>query len=245
MRTDLAHESEPKPQGNYATLFCEQLDSVHDIAALTGALNDILPDIGGKKVLVAGLGNDNITPDSLGVRTVAKVLATGHFANNAELRGEFDELGMNEIYVVAPGVMAQTGFETAEQLRFIADGIQPDCLIVVDSLACNSTERLTRTIQVTDTGISPGSGVSNNRREISPKTFGIPVVAIGVPTVIDLNSLLKDVESNEKPNDICMVVPRNIDIIINHYARVISAAINRVLNPKLDESEIESLMTFS
>jgi spore protease len=244
MRTDLAHESNPKPDGNYITLFCVNRDAAQDIAALTEALHKILPDSltspeNRCKTLVAGLGNENITPDSLGVRTVAKVLATGHFASNSELRGEFDELGLSEVYAVAPGVMAQTGFETAEQLRFLTDGIRPDCLIVIDSLACNSVERLATTIQLTDTGISPGSGVHNNRREISRATFGIPVVAIGVPTVIDWQGESRDT------SEPFMVVPRNIDIIISHYARVISAAINKTLNPELDESEIEGLLMCS
>jgi spore protease len=235
MRTDLAHETSPKPDGNYVTLFCEELDARADTAALTDALREIIPVIADKKFLIAGLGNENITPDALGVRAAAKVLATGHFASNAALHNEFTELGMSEIYVIAPGVMAQTGFETAEQLRYLVRGIKPDCMIVIDSLACSSVERLTTTIQLTDTGISPGSGVQNNRKEISQTTFGIPVIAIGVPTVIDW-------QGETKCGSPFMVVPRNIDVVINHYARVISAAINGALNPGLDESEIEQLM---
>jgi spore protease len=251
MRTDLAHESEPKPEGNFVTLFCEEFDAPRDIAALTESLHSVLNEalkdgnIADKKILVAGLGNENITPDSLGVRTVGKVLATGHFATAPEIRGEFDELGLREVYVIAPGVMAQTGFETARQLRFVADGLAPDCLIVVDSLACNSAARLAKTIQLTDTGISPGSGVGNNRCEISQKLFGIPVIAIGIPTVIDLECLTEKSPSDDKTGAPCMVVPRNIDVVVNHFARVISAAINRVLNPGLDESEIENLMMFA
>ncbi|MCL1832068.1 MAG: GPR endopeptidase [Oscillospiraceae bacterium] len=240
MRTDLAHESNPKPQGNYVTLFCDERDTDKDIQkltkALSGIIEGILPDVRDKKILVVGLGNENITPDSLGVRAAAKILATAHFTATPELRREFDELGLREVCVISPGVMAQTGLETAQQLRFITDGIKPDCIIAIDSLACNSTARLAKTIQLTDTGISPGSGVANNRRELSRDTLGAPVIAVGVPLVIDM---VRDDSDNTEP---FMVVPRDIDVIVNHYARVISAAVNRTLNPELDETEIEQLL---
>jgi len=240
MRTDLAHEKSPKPHGNYVTLFCEERDLAGDTDALTLALAELLPDLDGKRVLVAGLGNEGITPDSLGVRAAGKVLATAHFASgNASTQSEFVELGLREVYVLQPGVMAQTGMESAEQLRLISSGLKPDYLIVIDSLACSSVERLAATIQLTDTGISPGSGVKNNRCEISSKVMGVPVIAIGVPTVIDWHSAGAEPTSSEVP---FMVVPRDIDVIINHYAKVIGGAVNRVLNPALDESEIEGLL---
>jgi len=244
MRTDLAHElnkESKSPEGNFVTLFCDELDADKEIAELSDALKQMLAPLKAKSVLVAGLGNMNITPDALGVRTAAKTLATGHFAANPELQEEFRELELRTTYVISPGVMAQTGFETAEQLKLIAKGIKPDCIIAVDSLACNSFERLAKTIQITDTGISPGSGVANNRCEISPKTFGLPVIAIGVPTVID--ALLENHAGNDDAP--LMLVPRNIDIVINHFSRVIAGAINRVLNPKLSQSEIDNLLMFS
>jgi len=229
-RTDLACETGTKQGGHYVTLHCEKNEAPEEITALTKAIKQFLPDLTDKKTLVVGLGNENITPDSLGVRTAGKVLATAHLkkADEHEVRREFAELGLSEVYVIAPGVMAQTGLESAELIKSVADSIKPDCIIAVDSLACNSRERLGTTIQVTDTGISPGSGVKNERKEFSRSVFGVPIVAVGVPTVIDIN---KD-----------MLVPRNIDVIINHYARVISGAINRTLNPGLDESEIEQLL---
>ena len=241
MRTDLAHEMNTKPQGNYSTVFCGEageLDADTEIAELVKALAPMLPP-DANSFLIAGLGNANITPDSLGVRTAGKTLATAHFTANAELQEEVEQLGLRKTYVLSPGVMAQTGFETAQQLKLLTDGISPDCLIVIDSLACNSFERLCATIQVTDTGITPGSGVANNRTEISQKTFGIPVVAVGVPTVIDY--LGKKTPSGEA----FMVVPRNIDIVVNHFSRVIATALNRVLNPGLSASEIDSLLMYS
>jgi spore protease len=130
--------------------------------------------------------------------------------------------------------MAQTGLESAEQIRLIAAGIKPDCLIAVDSLACSERERLARTIQVTNTGISPGSGVKNERKEFSRAVFGVPVIAIGVPTVI---------EQRHAGEAALLLVPRDIDTVISHYSRVISDALNRVLNPMLDESEIAELLS--
>jgi spore protease len=223
-RTDLACEIGTNPGGNYITLYCDQPDTNEEIRALTRAVTQLLPDKNHRRTLVVGLGNENITPDSLGVRAAGKVLATAHFTGH----DEFEELGLQEVYVMQPGVMAQTGLETAEYVRLIAKAINPDCLVVIDSLACSERKRLGRTIQVTDTGISPGSGVKNERKEFSQVVFGVPVIAVGVPTVIDMN------------ND--MLVPRDIDVIVNHFARVISGAVNRALNPNLDESEIERLL---
>ncbi|MCL2634126.1 MAG: GPR endopeptidase [Oscillospiraceae bacterium] len=228
-RTDLAHEMGVKPGGNYDTLFCDELDSDSEISALSKIISRYLPVKQTLKTLVVGLGNENITPDSLGARAAGRVLATAHFTGHSE----FDELGLREVYVITPGVMAQTGFESAEQLKYIVNGVKPDCLIVIDSLACRDTGRLGHTIQVTDTGISPGSGVKNERREFSEKTFGIPIIAVGVPTVVDLT--ISDEET-------FMAVPRDIDVIVNHFARVISGAVNKALNPTLSESEIEKLL---
>jgi spore protease len=223
-----------KPAGIYTTLHCKESanrDEKHETETLARALANFIPAQG--RILVAGLGNANITPDSLGVRSASHVVATAHFAESEE----FTELGMREVYVIETGVLAQTGMESSRQLKFIADGIKPDMVVVIDSLACSEPARLGRTIQITDTGIAPGSGVGNARCEVSQRTLGIKTVALGVPTVIDLSSLCpeaaKDFES--------MVVPRDIDNIISHFAKVISKALNRVLIPTLTEGEVEKL----
>jgi spore protease len=223
-----------KPAGNYTTLHCGSQaarDEKAEADALFQVLKNFVPEKG--RILVAGLGNANITPDSVGVRAASRIVATAHFAESED----FAELGMREVYVVETGVLAQTGMESSAQLKFIADGIKPDMVAVIDSLACSEPERLGRTIQVTDTGIAPGSGVGNARREISRKTLGVPVVAVGVPTVIDLSSLCPEVGRDFES----MVVPRDIDNIVAHFAKVISGALNRVLISGLSESEIEKL----
>jgi spore protease len=220
-----------KPEGVYTTLHCQSRDEKAETGALFQVLGSFIPEKG--KILVAGLGNANITPDSIGVRAASRIVATAHFAESED----FADLGMREVFAVETGVLAQTGMESSVQLKFIADGIKPDMVVVIDSLACSEPERLGRTIQVTDTGIAPGSGVGNARREVSVKSLGVPVVAIGVPTVIDLSSLCpeaaKDFES--------MVVPRDIDNIVMHFSKVISKALNKILIPTLSESEIEKL----
>ena len=253
-----------KPPGNYVTLHCDERNAKAEISVLSQILSKMLSNVLGKplltaapSVLVAGLGNPNITPDSLGVAVAAKTLATAHFYNPRDTRDtcdgkhdEYDELGLNRVYVLRPGVMAQTGLESAQQLRYAVSGLNlscggvsgeakqaVDCVIVVDSLACSERERLARTIQVTDTGIAPGSGVQNKRKEISAATLGVPVIAIGVPTVIDWHS-------PETPDAVpFMVVPRDIDSVIAHYARVIGAAINSTLNPELTEEEVAELLS--
>ncbi|MCL2018172.1 MAG: GPR endopeptidase [Oscillospiraceae bacterium] len=220
-----------KPGGFYITLHCGTRDERAESNALSHALKALIPSMG--KILVAGLGNVNITPDSLGVRAVSRVVATAHLAEN----NEFKELGMREVFSVEPGVLAQTGIESGEQLKFIIDGIKPVMAVVIDSLACAEPERLGRIIQITDTGIAPGSGVGNARHEISKQTLGIPVVAIGVPTVIDLSSIAPNIGKTCE----AMVVPRDIDVMISHFAKVVARTVNRVLLPMLTENEIEKL----
>jgi spore protease len=223
-----------KPAGTYTTLHCdaETRDEKAEADALFRVLAGFIPETG--KVLVAGLGNANITPDSLGVRAASQVVATAHLSESEE----FTDLGMREVFVTQTGVLAQTGMESSRQLGFIADGIRPDMVVVIDSLACSETERLGRVIQVTDTGIAPGSGVGNARHEVSRETLGgVPVVAIGCPTVIDLSSIAPEIGKTYE----AMVVPRDIDNMINHFARVISRALNKILIPTLSESEIEKL----
>ena len=220
-----------KPVGEYITLFCEGLDNgkmtVELVKILTEMLSNLLSDVKSPKYMVAGLGNKNVTPDSLGVRVAESILATGHFENVPE----FDEIGLQRVYVVIPRVMAQTGFESADQIKFITAGIKPDCLIVVDSLACDSFERHIKTIQITDSGLFPGSGAKNIRKKISSEILGCPVIAIGVPTVVTSSK-----EWSEP------LVSYDIDLMLNRFSSVISNAINMALNPKLSYDEFRGLL---
>ena len=137
--------------------------------------------------LIVGLGNQNSTPDSLGPLVIDSVLVTNHIYELGEL-GD----GYRRVSAIAPGVSGQTGIETTDIIKSIVDKIKPDFLIVIDSLASQSIERVNKTIQMTNTGIHPGSGIGNSRKEISLDTVGVPVLAIGVPTVVDASVIVSD-----------------------------------------------------
>ena len=137
--------------------------------------------------LIVGLGNSKSTPDSLGPLTINNILVTNHLF---EL-GEVTE-GYRKVSVLVPGVMGQTGLETSEVITSLVNTFKPDFLIVIDALASQSIERVNKTIQMTDTGIHPGSGIGNSRKEISFKTLNIPCIAIGVPTVVDAITIVSD-----------------------------------------------------
>ena len=137
--------------------------------------------------LVIGLGNAKVTPDAIGPLTLEKTIVTNHLY----VYGELDE-GFRRVSAIRPGVMGETGIETGDLLKGIVDKIKPDFIITVDALAASSIERVNRTIQMTNAGINPGSGVGNKRKEISFDTLGVPVIAIGVPTVVDAASIVND-----------------------------------------------------
>ena len=137
--------------------------------------------------LIIGLGNKNSTPDSLGPKTIEKLIITNHLFELGML-----ENGYRRVSSVVPGVMAETGIETSDIIKSISDKIKPDFIIVIDALASSSIERVNKTIQITDTGIHPGSGIGNSRKEISKELLNIPVIAIGVPTTVDAVTIVSD-----------------------------------------------------
>ena len=173
-----------KPMGSYLTLEADKLlmpdedfhSEVSDELALL--LKGLLKQKTGKNILVAGLGNQSVTPDSLGPRTVSNLCVSAE-----------------GLKAIAPGVMAQTGMETARILLGIIKEVQPDLVIAIDALAARSIHRLGTTIQVTDTGIHPGSGVGNHRHGLTRESLGVPVIAIGVPTVVGTAAIVHDTVS--------------------------------------------------
>lgn len=221
-----------KPSGKYITLHCEDKDNISCSAALSHYLAELLKPLGDwERVLVAGLGNEWVTPDSLGAKTVRRIPATAHLSKIEE----FEQLGMRPVAVLEMGVMGQTGFESADYLRCVIKDFLPAAVIVIDSLACSEFSRLGTTLQLTDTGIAPGSGVGGKRKELNSKTLETKVIAIGVPTVIDLDS----VADLNQPS--MMVTPRGINSIIGKYSEIIASGINSALNPSLSLEEIELL----
>jgi len=187
-----------KPAGHYVTVSFRKLWTMDGDAldALSDTLMNELrkmasalsPDY--KTVLIAGLGNQHMTADALGPMSVRKINVTRHLK---QLEPDlFNSLGSSEISALAPGVVGQTGIETLELIRGAVGNVKPDILIVIDALASRSIDRLASTVQLTDTGITPGSGIGNHRKEISKKSVGVPTIAIGVPTVVSSSTLVYD-----------------------------------------------------
>ena len=179
-----------KEKGKYTTiLFEDATDSTND-SKIEEVLISVLKEYIGNKnnILVIGLGNAKSTPDSLGPQTIEKLIITRHLF----LLGEEVSSGIREVSSFCPGVMADTGIETSNYIKALTMEIKPELVIVIDALAAGSIERVNKSIQITDTGIHPGSGVGNMRKEISLKTIGIPVVAVGVPTVVEASVIVYD-----------------------------------------------------
>ncbi len=190
-------------------------------------------------VLVAGLGNASVTPDAVGPLTAEKVLATRH------ITGMYKDLFPNDlatVSVLAPGVLGQTGIEAAEILASAARLTRASAVIAIDALAAKDYARIGCTIQLTDTGISPGSGVGNCRKELSKRTLGVPVVAVGVPTVVDAATLMENLTGQEADTGRDLVVtPRDIDEVVHKASCLLSLSLNLALQPTLSLSDIREL----
>lgn len=184
-----------KPMGNYITIESAQLKEndteCHEtlIALLSEQLRSLVSLKKDDCILVAGLGNWNITPDALGPKVVSKLLVTRHLQGTLP---EEIENTVRPVAAVSPGVMGITGIETGEIIKGIVDKLQPSLLIAIDALAARRSNRINAAIQMSDTGISPGAGVGNKRKLLNKETLGIPVIAIGVPTVVDAATLVND-----------------------------------------------------
>lgn len=187
-----------KPMGTYVTLEAPRLEEADDgyhrevSEELARQLRGMLPkEKEEQSVMVVGLGNREVTADALGPRVVDNLWITRHVVKEYG-KAAYNKERMNLISGLVPGVMAQTGMESAEIIKGVVEETEPDLLVVVDALAARSTRRLNRTIQLTDTGIQPGSGVGNHRSALTRESLGIPVIAIGVPTVVDAATIVGD-----------------------------------------------------
>ena len=223
-----------KPVGRYVTvrLTDGMIDAYSEQAKLRTKLiaREIKALCGGRGgVLVTGLGNRDITPDAVGPLCADRVFATRHIA---QLEGEIDMNGLSEVCVIQTGVLGRTGIESSDMVKAVCERVSAKTVIAVDALACAETDNLGRTIQLTDTGISPGSGVANARRELSARTLGAQCVAVGIPTVIDFGA----------DGEVMMVTPRNVDKLVHNAAEYIAMAINIALHPQLTYDELMSLV---
>ncbi len=207
--------------------------------------DELRPFIPAGAVLVAGLGNADITPDAVGPETAGRVLATRHLRQELKDNAPDTDFlrALRPVSVLANGVLGQTGIETAELIAALKQTVAPSCVIAVDALACSDLRRLGTTVQISDAGISPGSGVRNARAELSQRTLGVPVIAVGVPTVVDLHTVVRQAaeqaDLDTVPN--MMVTPRNIDELLHHAARLLALSLNLALHPQLSYADAEAL----
>lgn len=251
-----------KPIGNYVTVDVKKLklageDEIQKTSqVLSEELKKILDLHTNKQedILIVGLGNIYVTPDSLGPKVINEIDVTRHIIKYLP---QYIEEGARPVSAISPGVLGTTGIETVEILKGIVDNIHPKLLIVIDALASRSIERISSTIQISDTGIVPGAGVGNTRQEISKKTLGVPVIAIGIPTVVELATLVSDgidifidrlqekaesndflnkLQQNDKYEEVkealnvgeynMIVTPKEIDDLIENMKDIVARGIN-------------------
>jgi spore protease len=250
-----------KPPGRYFTLECPALRSRNRalLKKVAEIIREELAKLAGlprkNDVLIVGLGNWQATPDALGPRVVSQLMVTRHIREYLP-----QELGgrLNPVAAVSPGVLGITGMETIDIVKGIVREVRPELLVTVDALAARSPERLMTTIQIADTGIQPGSGVGNKRPGINQETLGIPVVAVGVPTVVSGAAIASDVleayfhrfnpharATMDSVQDFLgqglkdlMVTTKDIDVEILEMSKLLAAAINRATQPAISEDEM-------
>lgn len=199
---------------------------------LSEQISSLLPK-GDGLVLVVGLGNREITPDAIGPLTLSRVIATRHISK--ELAKQLELPFLRPVAAIAPSVLGTTGIEVAEIALALKNILNPKAIIIVDALCAADIKRLGTTIQISNAGISPGSGVKNSRAELSENTLGIPVIAIGFPTVIDASGLF----DTDEP---FVVTPKDIDLLIDRAATLISNSINMALQPETEAELLRALV---
>ena len=177
-----------KKEGRYITIEFKDITDFNNMKKVKQVFSKYLKKLlVGDNFLIVGLGNSNVTPDSLGPKSIDHILITNHIYEVGSL-----ENGFRRVSAIKPGVMGETGIETINIIKGVIDRLKPSQIIIIDSLASSSLERLNKTIQITNTGINPGSGVYNNRKELSYESLGVPIIAIGVPTVLEASTIVYD-----------------------------------------------------
>ena len=246
-----------KEIGNYITLVIKNIETVtnEELEKISGIISEQLKDLikNYNSILVVGLGNIDTTADSIGPKVIKDINITRHLKKYAP---EFVDIKTKEISAIAPGVLGTTGIETQEIIKGIVEKVKPECIIAIDALISRDISRLFKTIQISDTGIVPGAGVGNARKEISVKTMGVPVIAIGVPTLVEAATIvadsielianqfnefeeLKEATKDDKYRLIkavlepskynLAVTPKEVDSLVDNMKLVIADGINKVL----------------
>ena len=245
-----------KPIGSYYTLEADNLHlGIEEISTkvekkISIILKSLLNLSTDDTVLVVGLGNEDVTPDSVGPTVVSKIDVTSHLIKYVP---QYIKEGTRAVSAIIPGVLGTTGIETSDIIEAITEKINPDAVIVIDALAARNIKRIKNTIQIANTGIAPGSGVGNNRQRIDKELLGVPVIAIGIPTVVDSKTIVSDViegiiakenvdvEKKEQYYNFIenmlpgiennsMVTPNEIDEVVTNISDIIANGINMALN---------------
>ena len=189
-----------------------------------------------RSVLVAGLGNAQMTPDAIGPKSTEHILVTRHLGESPVFSA------LAAVSVLTPGVLGRTGIESLDLVRGAVRAVQPDALIVIDALASRSLSRLCTTVQLSDTGIVPGSGVGNSRQEFSRRTLGVPVVAVGVPTVMDAAGALQPALTRDMPQGL-LVTLRDVDARVREMGRLVGYGCDLALHRGLSLAEIPTFLS--
>ena len=252
VKTEKAKQTLGKDMGTYITIALPSLtdnftSTDKRLAAIGREIRRLLPVNG--LILVVGLGNEEITPDALGPKTALKVLATRHIQGELARSAGLD--GLRPVAVMNTGVTGQTGIETGEYILSVVKRIRPNAVVAIDALASRRLERLGTTLQISDAGISPGAGVGNHRTRINRDTIGVPVISVGVPTVVDVQTLAGDLLGTERQGEFeklpklsknMVVIPREIDLLTERASRLLGFALNAALQDKFSLSELVELM---
>jgi len=245
-----------KPMGRYVTLTLPRLEHEEELGRVAAVVSDqlraLLPPLAGRTLLVAGLGSRAAIPDALGPRTVELICATRHL-----FRENIDTSGLGSVATLSPGVLSESGLESAELLAAVCRELHPAALLAVDALAATDMRRVGVTIQMADSGISPGSGVGNRRAGVNAFTMGCPVIAIGVPTVVDSAAIIRETircmddyrggkireDFDDEACEYCeqsllsqfggklMVTPKDIDDLVAKVAEILAAAVAMLVHP--------------
>lgn len=260
-----------KPMGNYLTIDCPDAwnayreDTQELRKAIAQKIRELLPPENAEQpqapILVVGLGNRSVTADALGPSVVENLLVTRHMLQIPE----FDFHDMQSVCAITPGVLGITGIETAEMISGVARKVKPRAILCIDALAARDLRRIGASIQMSDTGIRPGSGVGNKRRRIDRRSMGAPVICLGIPTVAytatiacdALEQVLKTLNPAHEGNEALLeemyrtaqknignslVSPKEIDAMISGCARLVADALNHALQPKLNDMEIQQML---
>ena len=248
--SEQAEQAIGKPKGDYITIDIKKINFLTDEEKeqAAGTLANELKKLVGEKtkfkddILVVGLGNEEVTPDALGPNVIKEVEVTRHIIKYLP---QYIDENARPVSAIAPGVLGTTGIETLEVIKGVVENIKPKLLIVIDALASRSMERISSTIQLSNTGIVPGAGVGNTRKEISEGTLGIPVIAIGIPTVVEtavvvndaLNIFIEKLQQEAKSNDYLNNLKEQ-----DNYEQIKEALIPKEFNFIVTPKEIDELV---